>query len=226
MLDQVVGRGGQHVVGQRVQCIEDEERRSGVVVERGAASLTPVPAPAGHPRVVAPDDLTGRRVLDDRAAFRHGVERFLTSCSDQPRRSAIAGEVLAAERDLVQHRDRVVEVGEPVNAWQPGLGSTQQCFETVAGALGLGAERPIGIAPGRDVGQVLYRPFTQRFPSCLVGRVDQRVARRIARPWDEPDGGHQKGAVVGSQHEHGRIDMGASEELLRRYQVRHRPPPT
>jgi hypothetical protein len=85
----------------------------------GATCLTPVPAPTGHPRVVAPHHLPLVGVLDHGCTLDRRVEGLLTAGADEPRRAAIAGEVLAAEWELVEHRDRVVDVGDPVDSWQP-----------------------------------------------------------------------------------------------------------
>src|SRR3954452_4783697 len=41
-----------------VQGVQDEQRPGGFVPQLRPAALAPVPAPAGHPVVVAPDDLT------------------------------------------------------------------------------------------------------------------------------------------------------------------------
>ena len=93
---------------------------AGVLAQLGAAGLAPVPAPAGHPGVVAPHHLAGIGMLDHRDAVGCGVEGLVAGGADQPRRAGVAGQVLPAERDLVQHRDRVVAVGEPVDPGQPG----------------------------------------------------------------------------------------------------------
>ena len=75
-----------------------------------------------------------------------GVEGFGAGGADQLWRTAIARQILPAHGQLMQHRDRVVEVGEPVDAGQPALGTTGQGLHTVAGALRLGPERPVGLA--------------------------------------------------------------------------------
>ena len=77
---------------------------SAVVVslaQLGAARLAPVPAPAGHPGVVAPHHLARVGVLDDRGAVGGGVEGLGAGGADQLRRTGIAGQVLPAQRELV-----------------------------------------------------------------------------------------------------------------------------
>ena len=101
--------------------------------------------------------------------------------ADQPRRTGVAGQVLPAERELVQHRDRVVEVGEPVHPGQPGLRPAQQRLQAVAGALRLGAERPVGLPPRRHVRQLLHRLVAQRLAGRGLRRLQQRLAGLVAR---------------------------------------------
>jgi hypothetical protein len=73
---QVVGGGPKCLVGHRVERVEDEQRRGGVVAQLGAPGLAPVPAPAGHAGVIAPHHLAGVGVFDDRGAVGGGVEGF------------------------------------------------------------------------------------------------------------------------------------------------------
>ena len=53
-------------------------------------------------------------------------------------------------------------------------------------------------------------------------RLQQRIAALVARARDDSVDGHQQGAVVGPQAEHGGVDMGAGEELLKQARIRHR----
>src|SRR4051794_27835556 len=55
--DELVGGVVELCVGHRVEGVEDEQRRGGVVGELGAACLAPVPGPAGDAGVVAPHHL-------------------------------------------------------------------------------------------------------------------------------------------------------------------------
>ena len=80
-----------------------------------ARALTPVPAPAGDAEVVAPDDLAGVRDVAHGLAVGDGVERLVAARDDQARRADVVVEVLAADRQQVEHRHRVVDVGEPVD---------------------------------------------------------------------------------------------------------------
>src|SRR4051812_37115153 len=93
--EQILRGGGERVVGQRVERVENEQRRRRVLSQLGAAGLAPVPAPAGHARVVAPHHLAGVRVLDDGPAIGDGVEGFATGGAEEPRGADVAGEVLA-----------------------------------------------------------------------------------------------------------------------------------
>ena len=74
------GLGGccQVVVGHRVECVEDEQDRLAAAAELGAPALSPVPPPARHPDVVAPDDLARVRMLQRVGPVGDGVERFVT----------------------------------------------------------------------------------------------------------------------------------------------------
>src|SRR5262249_12027873 len=99
-------------------------------------------------------------------------ERLRTGGPDQPRRTDVAGEILAADRNLVQHRDRVVQVGEPVNPWQPGLRAAQQRLKAVAGALWLGSEPPVSLPPRRNMGELIGGPVAERLPGCDFGLLE------------------------------------------------------
>jgi hypothetical protein len=54
--------------------------------------------------------------------------------------------------------DRVVHVGEPVDARQAGCRPPPQCLQVVAGTLWLGTERPVRLAPRRHGRQLLSFP--------------------------------------------------------------------
>ena len=58
--------------------------------------------------------------------------------------------------------------------------------------------------------------------SQLPGILEQRIAALVARTRDDSVDGHQQGAVVGPQREHGGVDMGAGQELLKHARIRHR----
>jgi hypothetical protein len=51
--------------------------------------------------------------------------------------------------------DRVVHVGEPVGARRAACRAPPQCVDAVAGALRLGTERPVRLAPRRQVRHLL-----------------------------------------------------------------------
>ena len=53
-------------------------------------------------------------------------------------------------------------------------------------------------------------------------RADAGIAALVARTRDDSVDGHQQGAVVGPQREHGGVDMGAGEKLLKQTRIRHR----
>jgi drug/metabolite transporter (DMT)-like permease len=169
--DEVGGGGLQGLVGHRVERVENEQRRGGVLAQLGAAGLAPVPAPAGHPGGIAPDHLAGLGVLGHREAVGRGVERLVASGAEQPRRAGVAGQVLSAQRDLVQHRDRVVVVGEPVHAGQPRFRPAQQRLQAVTGAFRLGSEGPVGLPPRRHVRELLGRAAVQRLAGCGLCRL-------------------------------------------------------
>ena len=80
-----------------------------------APRLAPVPPSTRHACVVAPHDLTGLRMLDHLYTVRGRVEGLAARGADEPRRSGVPAEILAAERQLVGHGDRVVDVGEAVD---------------------------------------------------------------------------------------------------------------
>ena len=91
-----------------------------------------------------------------------------------------------------------------------------QCLHAVAGALRLGPERPVGVAPGRDVRQLVHRLLAQRLAGRGFGRLQQRLAGLVARPGHQPVDRQQQGAVVGPQREHRVVDVGAGQERLER----------
>ena len=161
-------------------------------------------------------------MLGHRDAVSHRVEQLVADGADQPRRAGVAGQVLPAERDLVQHRDRVVAVGEPVHPGQPGRRPAQQRLQAVAGALRLGPERPVRLPPRRHVRELVGRPVAERLTGGGLRRLQQRVAALVARARDDSVDGHQQGAVVGPQREYGGVDIGAGEELFKQARIRHR----
>ena len=98
----------------------------------------------------------------------------------------------------------------------PDLRTAQQGLHAVAGALRLGPERPVGIAPRRHVWQLVDRLLAQRLAGRGFGCLQQRVAVLVAGAGHQPVDGQQQGAVVGPQREHGIIDMGARQEPVER----------
>ena len=85
----------------------------------GAGAPPPVPSPTRDSQVVAPDDLARGRWFVDRLAVGDGVERFISSRDDQPRRPDICVEILPTDRHQMQHGHGVVDVGQPVDAGSP-----------------------------------------------------------------------------------------------------------
>ena len=137
-------------------------------------------------------------------------------------RAGVAGQVLPADRDLVQHRDRVVAVGEPVHPGQPGGRPAQQRLQAVTGALRLGPERPVGLPPRRHVRNLLGRAAAQRLAGGSLRRGRQRVAVLVARARDEPVDSQQQDAVVRRAARAPRVVVGAGHELLQYARRRHR----
>jgi len=72
------------------------------------------------------------------------------------------------------------------------------------------------------VRELLGRPAAERLAGGGLGRLQQRIAALVARARDDSVDGHQQGAVVGPQREHGGVDMGAGQELLKHARIRHR----
>jgi hypothetical protein len=72
------------------------------------------------------------------------------------------------------------------------------------------------------VRELLGRPAAERLAGGGLGRLQQRIAALVARTWDDSVDGYQQGAVVGPQPEHGGVDMGAREEILKQTCIRHR----
>src|SRR5699024_96806 len=104
-------RGGEQLrIGDRSEGIEDEERRPGIVAERCAAAMPPIPSSARHRLVIAPDDLPVLGVLDYILAVGDRIERLFATGPHKTGRTDVAAEVLAAERDLMEHGDRVVDI--------------------------------------------------------------------------------------------------------------------
>jgi hypothetical protein len=72
------------------------------------------------------------------------------------------------------------------------------------------------------VRELLGRAAVERLAGGGLRRGQQRVAVLVARARDEPVDGQQQDAVVRAQREHGGVDMGAGEELLKHARLRHR----
>ncbi len=121
----------------------------------------------------------------------------IVSNGSEPGRADAAGrphvprEVLAADRHLVQHADGVVEVGQAVDAGEAVRDAPQQRLEAVAGALGLRAERPVGVPPVSDVGPLLGRAAGQECRGCSLGFAEPGIGSGI--------GGTARQAVRGEQ---------------------------
>ncbi len=92
--------------------------------------------------------------------------------------------------------DRVVDVGEAIDAREPGLGATQQCFQTVAGALRLGSEGAVGIPPRGYTRQILNRCLSESRTRRRLRTLEERFARRIARARLEAVNGEKHRPVV------------------------------
>ena len=175
----IAGRG-QCLVGHGRERVDDEQGGGGVWRELGPAGLAPVPASAGHAggrRTTPP-----RQGRDARWRFpvHRRVEGFGACGSQQPRAAAVAGEVLPADWNLVQDRDSVVDVGQPVHSGKAGACPAGQGFEAVAGALRLGAEGAVGLAPGRDVRQLFGGDVGQQRDCRLLGPAQQCLAAGVA----------------------------------------------
>jgi len=97
---------------ERRQPVEDEEGALRSCREPRSAALTPIPAPAGHAEVVAPDDLPRPR----RAVW--SVECLVAGGADEAEITLKPIEVLPAHRNHVPKADRVVGVDERVDARQ------------------------------------------------------------------------------------------------------------
>ena len=114
-------------------------------------------------------------MLDDDLAVSSGIEALLAGGADQARWPRVQGKVLTAERDLMQHRDRVVDVGEYIHPGQTLLRTTGQGLEAVAGALRLGSKRPVGLTPGCDMRQLVDRGLGEQGSSMVLRRLDKAV---------------------------------------------------
>jgi hypothetical protein len=75
--EEVVGGGRQRLVGHRVERVEDEQRRRGLLPQLRAPCLPPVPAPAGHPTVSRQLTSLGSGVVGLRRARRRVERRYL-----------------------------------------------------------------------------------------------------------------------------------------------------
>src|SRR3546814_11487195 len=124
----------------------------------GARARPPVPAPAGDAAVVAPHHLAGLGGLDHGLAAGGGLETLAAVGDDQPRRSGIGGEVLAADRDSVAQAERVVYVDHGVDRRQPALlqHPLAQRVDRARPAGRLPAARLVALGPGRPAG---HGPF-------------------------------------------------------------------
>ena len=147
--------------------------------------------------------------------------------ADQPRWSGVAGQVLSTEREQMEDRDRVVQIGQPVHPGQSARGPAQECLQAVAGALRLGAERPVRLPPRGHVRQVLDGLFPRAPararppPTGAAPRSPRRSARGPARR--QPRAGPGSRAAARTP----RLDPGAGEELLERgRRSAHGAPPT
>lgn len=127
--------------------------------------------------------------------------------------SGVAVDVLAAERDQVQHGHGVGPVREPVDPEQPGLGAPQEHLQPVAGARWLTVE---GRLRRNHVAVALHRPrFTRAFRRvglCVlqplgVGRRPVRARCRARQ---------QQCCVVQSQRVNRRVGLGLVGRVLQR----------
>ena len=123
----------------------------------------------------------------------------------------------------MEHRDRVVEVGEPVHPGSPAGCAPGQGLQAVAGALRLGPERAVGLAPGGDMRKIAPRGDS----ASAVGRgglgchaAAASLAASLGGRRDAVDG-QQQGAVVGSQNRHGRRRPQRCPEPRRGAGIRH-----
>jgi hypothetical protein len=93
----------QRLAGHRIEGVEDEQRRSGVLAQLGSAGLAPVPAAAGHPGVVAPHHLARIGMLDHRDSSAAVSKGSVPTARISRGGPGVAGQVLPTDRDLVQH---------------------------------------------------------------------------------------------------------------------------
>ena len=167
----------------------------------GPDTLPPVPAPAGHAVVVAPDHLARLGVAGDWLPFAHGVEWLVPGRPRQPGRPAVPGEILPADRQQVADRDRVVDVGDPIDPGQTGLHPAQQRLHAGPGALRLGAEGLIGGPPGGHRRELPRIPAVQHDLGLLLGFAQQRAGRLVARTRAQALGHNDQHGVVRAQLE-------------------------
>src|SRR5580698_409330 len=106
----------QAFVGYWVEHVEDEHDAADLGSDTGPGALPPVPAPAGDPRVIAPDDLARTGLLDGEFAVCCGVEGFAAVGADEARCTEVGGAVFTAHRNEMADGDGVVDVGDSVDA--------------------------------------------------------------------------------------------------------------
>src|SRR5215472_19062785 len=104
-----IASGGMQAVGAKFgEAVKYEQSACRRVGDAGADALPPVPGTAGNAEVVAPDHFAWLRVGDDRLPVAYGVERLVPGRTYQARGPAVSVQVLAADRQQMPHRHRVV----------------------------------------------------------------------------------------------------------------------
>ena len=212
---QVLPGGHQAVSPELGQAVEDEHGAGGGVRDPGPDALPPVPAAAGHAVVITPDHLARFGMLHHGLPVAHGVERLVSGRPRQPGRPAVHGEILPADGQQVPDRDRVVDVGEPVDPGQPGLHPAQQRLDAGPGAFRLGAEGLVGEPPGGHRLEVRGDPARQRGPGLGFGVAQQRVGGLVTRTRVQPVGDDDQRGVVRAQIQDGALDRGQVEPAPR-----------
>src|SRR6185295_8322516 len=118
-----------------------------------AVGLLPVPAPADRPGFILVDHLAGLRRPGLRLAEKE--DRRLVRRGDRQQDVSLDSvQVFSAHWHEMAQRDRVVEVDEGVDArqWLALQRAPDEVLDRRRMVFRFGAELPVGLAPGRDVG--------------------------------------------------------------------------
>lgn len=151
-------------------------------------ALPPIPAAAGHAGIIGPHHLSVVGMFDSRFAIAGGVEGLLSGRAEEDRCTFILGEVLAAQRNPVQHRDGVVDIRQPVHPRQAR--GPQTCGEeAIRGCCGSGSASrrtpdrpPATTSPGKLCDRSLRQPSAGGNFRCL----QQRLALGVTGTGNQP----------------------------------------